>query len=95
MLDFIDLESLLQLIAFMIAFIEEEVPADEASSVLSGLIALSFILIVIAIWIQPPPRKNPFERKEKEGEKDKAKPELREPANLEQRLKESNSRRLF
>lgn len=92
MLDFIDLEFfLLQLIAF----IEEEVPADEASSVLSGLIALSFILIVIAIWIQPPPRKNPFERKEKEGEKDKAKPELEEPANLEQRLKESNSRRLF
>jgi hypothetical protein len=92
MLDFIDLEFfLLQLIAF----IEEEVPADEASSVLSGLIALSFILIVIAIWIQPPPRKNPFERKEKEGEKDKAKPELKESANLEQRLKESNSRRLF
>jgi hypothetical protein len=91
MLDFIDLESLLQLIAF----IGEEAPAEEASPVLSGLIALSFILIVIAIWIQPPPRKNPFERKEKESEKDKAKPELKEPANLEQRLKESNSRRLF
>ena len=89
MLDFIDLESLLQLIAF----IGEEVPAEEASPVLSGLIALSFILIVIAIWIQPPPKKNPFERKE--GEKDKAKPELKEPANLEQKLKESNARRFF
>lgn len=91
MLDFFDLESLLKLIAL----IGEEAPKEETPLVLTGLIALSLLLIAIAVWMEPPPKKNPFERQKKEEKDDKPKPEVKEPVNLDQKIKESNSRKLL